>query len=314
MHAKWKAVKTALRQRYFLDLGRGYRNTILLTSTGRSGSTWIAELINHKNEYRYIFEPFHPSLIPPSGTVDVNWYLRPEGGDETTENFLRQVLSGKLRSMWSDQLNEKVVCRARLVKAIRANLWLGWIKKNCRSVVIVLLIRNPFAVAVSRMQMSEGWEWKPEPMQFLEQKELLDDYLHPYKELVERIIDPFEICILAWCIANYVPLCQFEPGEIRVVFYENVVTNPESELKQLFQFIGKCWDPNVLGLRERPSRVSRQVSDRTDVLGSLNSWRNYLSDAQVAKGLELIRQFRLDHLYGNSDVPQVSTDQELLLT
>ena len=32
----------------YLDLGRGIRDTTLVVSTGRSGSTWVAEVINHR--------------------------------------------------------------------------------------------------------------------------------------------------------------------------------------------------------------------------------------------------------------------------
>ena len=34
------------------DLGR----TVFLAGTARSGTTWLSELINHRNDYRYIFE------------------------------------------------------------------------------------------------------------------------------------------------------------------------------------------------------------------------------------------------------------------
>ena len=51
-----KAVRSTLGQIHFED-NHDYRNTIVLAGSGRGGTTWIAEIINYANEYRFIFEP-----------------------------------------------------------------------------------------------------------------------------------------------------------------------------------------------------------------------------------------------------------------
>jgi hypothetical protein len=45
------------------DLNNDFRNTIFLAGTGRSGTTWLSNIINYKNEYRYMFEPFQSKKV-----------------------------------------------------------------------------------------------------------------------------------------------------------------------------------------------------------------------------------------------------------
>ena len=51
-----------------VDLARGDPGkTVFLAGTGRSGTTWLAGLINHDQSYRDVFEPFHPGKVEALG-------------------------------------------------------------------------------------------------------------------------------------------------------------------------------------------------------------------------------------------------------
>src|SRR5262245_3197724 len=39
------------------------RDAALVSGTRRSGTTWLADVINFDNHYRYMFEPFHPKEV-----------------------------------------------------------------------------------------------------------------------------------------------------------------------------------------------------------------------------------------------------------
>ena len=46
----------------YVDLEKGdHRSSVFLAGSGRSGTTWLSEIINHRRGYRYVFEPFNPS-------------------------------------------------------------------------------------------------------------------------------------------------------------------------------------------------------------------------------------------------------------
>ncbi|MGI8540235.1 MAG: sulfotransferase [Rubrobacteraceae bacterium] len=221
----------------FLDLGGDHRDTILVAGSGRSGTTWLSELINRENEYRFIFEPFHPGKVAPCEPFLRKQYLRPEDDRAIYLEAAGKILSGKIRSRWADRFNRKLLARRRLIKDIRANLLLGWTRRHFPETPIILLLRHPCAVADSRLRLG----WRDNLDEMMSQRQLVEDHLEPLEADILAAKDPFERSIFLWCIENYIPLRQPGSEKLHIVFYENLLTDPESELASIFDF-----------LRERP--------------------------------------------------------------
>ena len=38
-------------------------DVVLISGSGRSGTSWLANICNYKNDFRYIFEPLNPKKI-----------------------------------------------------------------------------------------------------------------------------------------------------------------------------------------------------------------------------------------------------------
>ena len=112
-------------------------------------------------------------------------------------------------------------------------------RANFPGMPIVLLLRHPCAVVASRLALG----WKDNLIETMEQEELVEDFLLPMEAEIRAARDDFERHLFLWCIDNYVPLKQFGPGEIHLVFYENLLANPEEELRSLFGFLGE--DPTA---------------------------------------------------------------------
>lgn len=55
-----KLVRKIFSRLFFFELDHRDENSVFLAGFGRSGTTWIFDIINYKNEYRYTFELFHP--------------------------------------------------------------------------------------------------------------------------------------------------------------------------------------------------------------------------------------------------------------
>ena len=144
-----------LAPRFFFDLAR-YDQTVFLAGTGRSGTTWLEDLINFDGSYRVMFEPFHTRRTDVLREWNYRQYLRPTNLDEKFVHPATQILSGKVRSKWIDQFRCRPIVTRRLIKDIRANLILKWIKHNFPEIRIVLLLRHPCAVASSKLQ--QDWE------------------------------------------------------------------------------------------------------------------------------------------------------------
>lgn len=142
-----------LCSRIFIDYGSDYRDSIFVAGTGRSGTTWISDIINYRNEYRYVFEPFNPYKVGICREFRYRQCLRPENREERFIEPAKAILSGRVRNSWTDQYNKKFFCRQRLIKDIRANFLLKWIHANFPGIPIILLLRHPCTVANSKLKL-----------------------------------------------------------------------------------------------------------------------------------------------------------------
>lgn len=284
----------------YLDLGgRDHRSSVFLAGTGRSGTTWLSDVVNHRRGYRYVFEPFHPGKVGAFAHFRPRQYLRPNDRREEFLGPARKVLTGGLRDPWTDRFHRGFLPRRRLIKDIRANLLLGWMSANFPGMPIVLLLRHPCAVVASRLALG----WKDNLFETLEQRELVEDFLSPMEREVRAARDDYERHLFLWCIDNYVPLKQFEPGGIHLSFYENLLVHPKEELRRLFAFLGEDFDAHAYRNLERPSPLSRKEAPYKPSVGG---WRRQIGGRRLERTVEILNLFGLDRLYGEGTMPDPS--------
>jgi hypothetical protein len=298
-----------LYSQLYLDYKTDYRNSIFLAGTGRSGTTWISDIINFKSEYRYIFEPFYPAEVDVCQKFEEIQYLRP---NDQTPYFLKtaqHILSGKIRNKWIDQYHRSFISDKRLIKDIRANLLLRWIHENFSEIPIILLFRHPCAVAKSHLR---GKNWSADPGLFLNQTALVEDYLAPFVPEIKAAQTDFERHIFRWCIQNYVPLKQFKPGQIHVAFYENFCEQPVEEIKRLFTFLDKVYDEAVLTKLKKPSPVTRLDSKIVTGGSLIDGWREKITAEQTDRAIEILSLFGLDKIYTPASLPRPEGVNEVM--
>lgn len=295
-------VTKRLTSLFYLDRGGDHTDTVFVAGSGRSGTTWLSDLINHRGEYRLIFEPFYRRRVGACANFNRRQYLR---ADDNREEYLasaRDILSGRIRSLWTDRSPGPRVFRRRLIKDIRANLLLHWMHANFPGMPIILLLRHPCAVAESRLALG----WQDNLDEILAQQELWEDFLEPFESEIRDAKTSFERNIFLWCIENYVPMRQFGPGEVHVTFYEDLRLRPEEELRRLFAFLGREFDAGVLRKTERPSALSRGM------VQPVGAWRNSLDGGQLRRTLEILDLFGLGEMYGENSVPNPEVARRLL--
>ena len=310
-----KSLKRIFNTLLLLELDQDYRNSVFLAGIGRSGTTWISEIINFNGEYRYMHEPFHPYRVRQAKNFQYIQYLRPDNRDPRYLEPAKAVLSGRIRNRWTDSDNKKIFARKRLIKDIRANLLLKWIHANFHGMPIILLFRHPCAVANSWLRLGWGKEdlgsrWDIEVC--LSQGELMKDFLEPFRKRIENTQNDFEKHILFWCIQYYVPLKQFKDGEIHLCFYENFCENPKEEIKKMFGFLGKKFDEKVLGTLTIPSSVSRKDSAILKGANLIDSWRTQVTEEDLEKALNILGLFGLDKIYSHKSMPNIASAHQLL--
>lgn len=287
---------TAMRD--FVDQASG--TSVFIAGSGRSGTTWLQELINHRGDHRVIFEPFAHAVVPFCSHFNRRQYLR--DSDDSAE-FLKpvsKILSGDFRNDWTDQYNKPKVYRKRLVKDIRGNLLLHWLHLRYPEIPIVFIMRHPCAVIASQLRM----DWRMNVSFLLEQRELVEDFLEPYEYLMSRSLLNMDHLTLIWCVENYIPLEQFRGGEMLLVFYEELLLNPEREIERIFRFIGQPVRSSAVEQHKQPSAEARSWSAVLTGSDPLDSWRNYLDQFQVSRILYFVRLFGLHRIYGEETMPR----------
>jgi hypothetical protein len=292
-------------------LGR-YQEAVWLIGDGRSGTTWVSSLINHRRHYREMFEPFHPRVL--GGGLVLNRYLRPDEEDEAFREVAARVFSGRLTHPRVDADAPVALYRGLLIKDIFANLFACWAGRRFPQLRIVLLLRHPFAVAASKLHKRK-WLWTVDPMDLLNQRDLYEDYLRPHEALIRDVSaggDYIAKQVLIWAILNYVPLLQFRAAQsrdqLRVVFYEDLCARPDEEVSRVLRHIRRRGGDDSVAIDARivarPSRVTHSASALKTGASPVDSWSRELTPAQIDQGLATLAAFGLDALYSADPMPR----------
>jgi hypothetical protein len=283
-----------------------YRQTVFVSGVGRSGTTWVANIINYANNYRFMFEPFHPQRVGVVSHFRYRQYLRPSNHEKAFIEPAKAILSGRVKNPWVDKLNRKLIAGKRLIKDIRTNHLLKWIKTNFPEIPIILLLRHPCAVAHSKLVLN----WDIPLDEYLAQEQLMEDFLAPFRAEIQNAQDAFERHIFLWCVENYVPLRQFRSGEIYMAFYEHICITPEREIDNLFRFLGKAYDHRVFDAVGIPSTLCRVESPILSGNSLIEDFKNHITDRQVKKAVEILGLFGLNRIYSEDSMPLVSGGEQ----
>jgi hypothetical protein len=294
--------------KYFIDHDADYRKSVMVAGMGRSGTTWLADLLNYRNDYRVVFEPFNHRRVALAVNFSDHQYLRPSDDDYRYVEPARAILTGLVREHWVDRFNHRLIAHRRLVKDVRVNLILRWMRVHFPGMPIVLIARHPFAVAASRL--SKGYDVDLQH-EFLAQRALVEDFLQPYRDALLACRTPFERHVAAWCIEVGVPLSQFAEDEICLVLYEDLCKKPAEVLQKTFAFIGNAFDRSALRSLTRPShttyfpkRLRLNWEGGADRI--VTAWQDSITPAQIRRGLEIVEMFGMNELYGADPMPVTS--------
>jgi hypothetical protein len=302
-------IRRRMGLRFVIDRDPDYRKSIFLAGTGRSGGTWLSDIINQRNEYRFIFEPFHPKRTPWIKPFGERRYMRPQEQDSAFLQLAQSIMAGKIRHPWTERFNRRLVAHQRLIKEDYANLMMKWLRVNFPGMPLILLLRHPCAVAASFV----AHNYKGAVVPLLDQKKLVDDFLHPYVDEIRRAKDTFEKTLFLWCVEALVPLRQCRPGEIHVVFFENLVQQPEPEIGKLFSYLGKSMDGLNMEKLKIPSLTSRKSSSAVWTgANRTEGWKKQVSDAQRRRALEILTLFGLNRIYTDDPMPRAEGADEIM--
>ncbi|RDV28166.1 sulfotransferase family protein [Alteromonas aestuariivivens] len=286
-------------------LNQRYRNVYWLLGDGRSGTTWIASLLNSDQRLREMFEPFHPWEVREAAQFSANMYVRPCASYPELRHFCQQTFEGKISSSWIDKDNHRLLYDGLLVKDIFANLMASWACRQFDFVKPVLLVRNPLAVAASKNK-TRHWHWQSSTLEFFADEKLVEDYLRPFEALAEHVHkkhDYFLTQVFNWCVIHFVLFQQLDFERVPVIFYEDVYLNPHQQISRLREQLGMPDSQVDNELITRASRVSFGASAILNNQHPLVYWRSQVSEMQMVMSKTILYEFGLQQVYPDLILP-----------
>lgn len=302
-----RPARRILLRHLYRDNNRQLADSILVAGTARSGTTWLGDLLAGA-EGRVLFEPFHAGKIAALQGLSYFPYLRPDEENPQLTAYCRQVFTGVIRHPWVDREIANLRPRFRVIKEIRANLFLKWLHNQFPQVPQLLIVRHPCAVVLSRLQLR--WATGSDLASFLDQPPLIEDHLAPYLDIFHQTHTDVEKHAMIWCISHLVPFRQFRPGELNIVFYENLCLQPHPELAQIEQVVKRRFPPGAFTSLSKPSATTTASSAILTGDNQVARWRNSLSASEIRQILDIVAAFGLDHLYGDGLLPKGASTVE----
>jgi len=260
---------------------------LVVASSSRSGSTWLADMMSLTLRLQQVFEPLHPKhnaavrrLTGFDPNQDHAYYLRASDAYPDWNRLLQAILTGKIRSHWTDAVPTIWFPQGYLIKMIRANLMLGYISDQFHP-KLIYLVRHPCAVVHSRLKMG----WTTNAGAFLAQENLVEDYLQPWVSQIEREDNVVGSHALGWAIENLVAQRELSTRPHYRIFYEHLIMDTAQETRRITDYVGLKASEIPEGVIEHSSRTSHRFAIQAPV-DRLVSWKKGLSQEDQFRVLD----------------------------
>lgn len=292
----------------FIDRS-GSAQTTVLYSSGRSGSTWLSEILGSVPGTRIIFEPFHPRR----GLAELAEYryrhIEPGQTAPILEEAYGGILKGQRTTPWIEHLNRPttMIYKRRLVKLVRANLLFPWLANRYPDQKHVLLLRHPAAVVLS--QVRNGWNLSSARIR--DQADLrqspaisaLGSFGWPTSGFLSNLV--------FWAAENRVAIDHALKSNTMIVFYEHICLSPAEVLDELSRFLGISLPTSALERLDKVSWSSSADIGSMSVSEKISRWKNDLSEEQASQVAQVLESCGLDQFYSLESKP-VATGMEIV--
>ena len=208
---------------------------IFITGHGRSGTSWIGDIMGQAPGVLYYIEPCNPKVVPYGDYSDWFKYAKPNNRDPYLERTLDPAFKGLITygSKWLRQPYRRFLPNRRVViKEVASFMSIRWVYKRYQP-DILLVVRHPCAVALSEKKKNTQID---RPIkEILRQTDLIEMHLKPYVNVMKKAKTPFEIYGAVWgarnrVIANLIP----NYSEWNAIFYEELIRDPIGYFRKIF--------------------------------------------------------------------------------
>lgn len=256
-------------------------HTVIVASSPRGGSTWLAEIVASLPGRFMLWEPLHPHNNPQCLHYGFGWQNYIQSGTEAPRQdaYLRRLFSGQeLTTGTTSSLAFSVrgLCRFQslVVKFVNANLLLPWIAERYPLKTLVMF-RHPCAVVDSQLRHGS---WSHLCKQNITIPEGLFDRYPWMSSAFDRLGSIEEVLAFEWALQTIVPWLERQ-SHWCLVTYE-AMKKDDAECRRIFDYLGEEPPGTLDQLLRKPSRTVSQAY-RSDTHDQLQGWRARLSTRQI---------------------------------
>ncbi|WP_183957622.1 sulfotransferase domain-containing protein [Salinibacter ruber] len=283
--------------------------TIILSGTGRSGTTWVSEIICSKSGIEMLYEPFSGDRELKKYDINsVDLYLSEKNVEQKQYDYLENIILK--RNVTLDKVKDEeriwnvINARRLLIKCIHGNRLLPFVEKSF-DIKSILLIRHPCAVISSQIRYDKGWgsdlvdyvesgraakkiekgikneEYESMPVQRLER---LDKKMGG---IVQRIETIEQFLAFEWVCDLIVPLDNVYNNR-KITFYEDLVKKGKKEVDKIFSHLGEEVTKSAYKTINKPSSTTQKESNVAKGKSPLLAWKENLNKSQIERILKFV--------------------------
>ena len=292
-------------------------NTITLFAQPRSGSTWVAEILQAIPRSIILNEPLWRGLLktngslptPSEGRIDetraldfyYNQHIPEQANWPEAEAFFEKLLKGGVCKLGLYNLNNfRDLNQAQnfVLKFCYGNLLFHWFLARFNTQPIVL-IRHPCAVVASQLQHYAWNDVRQTPV-FQIPYFRYSEYFLQYKEVLKHIHTADGVLAALWAINTKAINEPHHHHKLwHTLVYEKLLLQKEKEIPALFNWINKTIPAGIYERSEQLSSTSldltRKMLQKPDARMQLGRWKNELSQRQISNIIHIVKDIGVDY-------------------
>lgn len=293
---------------------------MLMFSSRRSGSTLLMQGFSSQRGIRFIDQPFG---LYTNSRHAINRLPLFEAGqiisgdpDEMDEvrKYVQDIMVGELHvnapwKFWSKDFSfywDRSILKITDAKCI-INELVDWFDVDS-----IILFRHPVSQALSVGRNG----WRTTGRAFIRSTDFCAAYLTDrQKDFAQQIYasgSALDKRVLDWCLEN-IPLIQHshERGTSHVIFYENLIVNPEETLEKLSRSISITDKAKFLESLTQPSRSTKRSSTsetikkikNNDKAFLVDAWQKNVTPTEMASAQKILDMMNVSMYRSDSSMP-----------
>lgn len=261
---------------------------VLVAGNGRSGTSWVGDVLGLPDEALYYREPCNPDVSRAGGDEVWSSVVPADGCDPYFEHRLDRAFAGLIvrGQAWYpkrrlERLTHASACRV-VVKEVAAYPSVEWAASRYDAQV-VLVTRHPCAVVAS--VADRGWhDLEVDRARRLWSRPDVRASLGSDAPDPARLTTPVEISAFVWAVKERLALqAAKRHPEWQIVVYEDLCAQPLERFTALIEACGLAVSPQVeaaIELRSSTESEGPYATSRRSI-EHVARWRSVLSAAQV---------------------------------